>query len=163
MSTYTVTTSAELMENYIQADFLLPQDKFTALQTNAGASLLFSIGTGGIFYLTIESPGETSGWRQVDLGTAQIKADFGGKATVKTFGAAQAVAVPAQSGGTPQSGGGTAQIHLGMVINDGTTDHLYLSLNSSPPRPTGQRTPARAARRRGGGGRGHPGRLLGDA
>lgn len=115
MSTYTVTTSAELMENYIQADFLLPQDKFTALQTNAGASLLFSIGTGGIFYLTIESPGETSGWRQVDLGTAQIKADFGGKATVKTFGAAQAV----------------AQIHLGMVINDGTSDHLYLSLNNS--------------------------------
>ncbi|HLK01455.1 MAG TPA: hypothetical protein VKU39_16330, partial [Streptosporangiaceae bacterium] len=122
MSTYTVTTSAELMENYIQADFLLPQDKFTALQTEAGASLLFSIGTGGVFYLTIESPGETSGWRQVDLGAAQIKADFGGKATVKTFGAAQTVA--AQSGGT-------AEIHLGMVINDGTSDHLYLSLRNS--------------------------------
>lgn len=122
MSTYTVTTSAELMENYIQADFLLPQDKFTALQTNAGASLLFSIGTGGIFYLTIESPGETSGWRQVDLGAAQIKADFGGKATVKTFGAAQAV---------PAHSGSAAQIHLGMVINDGTSDHLYLSLTNS--------------------------------
>lgn len=122
MSTYTVNTSAELMENYIQADFLLPQDKFAALQTNAGASLLFSIGTGGVFYLTIESPGETNGWRQVDLGSAQIKADFGGKATVKTFGAAQAVA--AQSGGA-------AEIHLGMVINDGTSDHLYLSLRNS--------------------------------
>ena len=122
MSKYTVTTSAELMENYIQADFLLPQDKFIALQTNAGASLLFSIGTGGVFYLTMESPGETSGWRQVNLGAAQIKADFGGKATVKTFGAAQAVA--------SQSGGAT-QIHLGMVINDGTSDHLYLSLNNS--------------------------------
>jgi len=122
MSTYTVTTSAELMENYIQADFLLPQDIFTALQTNAGASLLFSIGTGGAFYLTIESPGDTSGWRQVDLGAAQNKADFGGKATVKTFGAAQAV--PAQAGGA-------AQIHLGMVLNDGTNDHLYLSLSNS--------------------------------
>ena len=122
MSTYTVTTSAELMENYIQADFLLPQDTFTALQTEAGASLLFSIGTGGVFYLTIESPGETNGWRQVDLGAAQITADFGGKATVKTFGAAQAV---------PVKTGGQAQIHLGMVINDGTNDHLYLSLSNS--------------------------------
>lgn len=122
MSTYTVTTSAELMENYIQADFLLPQDKFTALQTEAGASLLFSIGTGGVFYLTVESPGETNGWRQADLGAAQIEADFGGKATVKTFGAAQAV---------PVTTGGQAQIHLGMVINDGTNDHLYLSLNNS--------------------------------
>src|SRR3954452_2129485 len=106
---YTVTTSSELMENYIQTDFLLPQDKFIALQTDAGASLLFSIGTGGVFNLTIESPGQTNGWRQVDLGTAQINRDFGGKATVKTFGAAQAVAAR----------GSSAEIHLAMVINDG--------------------------------------------
>ncbi|MBV8526172.1 MAG: hypothetical protein JOY71_29370, partial [Acetobacteraceae bacterium] len=122
MSAYTVTTSSELMENYIQADFFLPQDKFIALQTNSGASLLFSIGTGGVFNLTIEKPGETHGWRQVDLGAASIKSDFGGKATVKTFGAAQAVATQA---GTP------TQIHLAMVINDGTRDHLYLSLGNS--------------------------------
>lgn len=122
MSTYTVTTSAELMENYIQADFLLPQDKFTALQTDAGASLLFSIGTGGVFYLTMEVPGETNGWRQVDLGAAQARADFAGRATVKTFAAAQAVSAQA---------GAPAQIHLGMVLNDGTNDHLYLSLGNS--------------------------------
>jgi|GEM_PF-634711 len=122
MSTYTVTTSAELMENYIQADFLLPQEKFTALQTDAGASLLFSIGTGGVFHLTIESPGEVNGWRQVDLAAAQNKADFDGKATVKNFAAAQAV--PAQTGGA-------TQIHLGLVLTDGTNDRLYLSLNNS--------------------------------
>jgi hypothetical protein len=121
MSNYKVTTSSELMENYIQADFLLPQDKFIALQTDAGASLLFSIGTGGAFYLTIESPDQTHGWRQVDLGAAQIKSDFGGKATVKTFGAAQAVAAR----------GASAEIHLAMVVNDGTSDHLYLSLGNS--------------------------------
>ena len=121
MSDYKVTTSSELMENYIQADFLLPQDKFIALQTNAGASLLFSIGTGGAFYLTIESPGQTHGWRQVDLGVAQVKNDFGGKATVKTFDAAQAVAAR----------GASAEIHLAMVVNDGTSDHLYLSLGNS--------------------------------
>lgn len=121
MSDYKVTTSSELMENYIQADFLLPQDKFIALQTDAGASLLFSIGTGGAFYLTIESPGQTHGWRQVDLGAAQIKNDFGGKATVKTFGAAQAVAAR----------GASAEIHLAMVVNDGASDHLYVSLGNS--------------------------------
>ena len=121
MSGYTVTTSSELMENYIQADILLPQDKFIAQQTDAGASLLFSIGTGGVFNLTIESPGQTHGWRLVDLGAAQIKADFGGKATVKTFGAAQAAAAR----------GSPAEIHLAMVIDDGTSDHLYLSLGNS--------------------------------
>lgn len=121
MSGYTVTTSSELMENYIQADFLLPQDKFIALQTDAGASLLFSIGTGGVFNLTVEFPGQTHGWRQVDLGAAQNNRDFGGKATVKTFGAAQAVAAR----------GASAEIHLAMVINDGASDHLYLSLGNS--------------------------------
>src|SRR6185437_10712922 len=118
---YTVTTSSELMENYIQADFLLPQEKFIALQTAAGASLLFSIGTGGVFNLTIEDVGRTHGWRQVDLGAAQIKADFGGNATVKTFGAAQAAA----------QAGSAAEIHLAMVVHDGTSDHLYLSLHNS--------------------------------
>lgn len=120
MSGYTITTSSELMENYIQADVLLPQDKFIALQTDAGASLLFSIGTGGVFNLTIEDPGQTHGWRQVDLGAARIQGDLGGKGTVKSFGAAQAVA-----------SGGSAQIHLAMVVNDGTSDHLYLSLGNS--------------------------------
>ncbi|KQY92272.1 hypothetical protein ASD21_12660 [Caulobacter sp. Root1455] len=122
MSGYTITTSSELMENYIQADFLLPQEKFIALQTDAGASLLFSIGTGGVFNLTIEAPGQTHGWRQVDLGAVRIQSDFGGKATVKSFGAAQVVAAP---------GGSGAQIHLAMIVNDGIRDHLYLSLGNS--------------------------------
>jgi hypothetical protein len=122
MSGYTITTSSELMENYIQADLLLPQDKFIALQTDAGTSLLFSIGTGGVLNLTIEEPGQTHGWRQVDLGAARIQSDFGGGGTVKSFGAAQAVA---------GSRGSPAQIHLAMIINDGTSDHLYLSLGNS--------------------------------
>ncbi len=121
MTKYNIAASSELMENYIHTDFLLPQDKFIALQTNAGASLLFSIGTGGAFMLTVESPGETHGWRQTDLGAARIKSDFGGNATVKTFGAAQAAGAPGQP----------AEIHLAMVVSDGTSDHLYLSLRNS--------------------------------
>ncbi|MGI5320871.1 hypothetical protein [Actinomadura nitritigenes] len=119
MSTYTVTASAELMENYLHTDYLLPQDEFTALQTDSGASLLFSIGTGGILYLTMEAPGQENGWSQVDLSSPQARNDFG-SATVTTFGAAQAV--PGDTG---------AQIHLGVALNDGTDDHLYLSLNNS--------------------------------
>ena len=122
MSTYTVTTSSELMENYIQADILLPQDKFLALQTNTGASLLFSIGTGGVFNLCVEAPRQTHGWRRFDLSSAQIKKDFASGATCKDFAAAQVVAV---------APGSTTQIHLAMVINDGTNDHLYISLNNS--------------------------------
>lgn len=122
MTTYAVTTSAELMENYVQADYLLPQDQFIALQTDVGASLLFSVGTGGSLYLTMEVPGDAAGWQQVDLSTAQIRSDFADRATVTTFGAAQTVA------GAP---GSATQIHLGMVLNDGTNDHLYLSLGNS--------------------------------
>lgn len=121
MSDYKVTTSSELMENYIQADFLLPQKKFIALQSNAGASLLFSIGTGGVFSLTIESLGQSHGFRQVNLGADQIKRDFGGTATVKTFGAAQAAG----------ASGVSNEIHMAMVVNDGTSDHLYLSPGNS--------------------------------
>ena len=121
MSGYKVTTSSELMENYIQADYLAPQEKFIALQTDVGASLLFSVGTAGALFLTYEAPGQTQGWRQVDLGAARLKADFGGKATVKTFGAAQRT----PSAGTP------AQIHLAMVGADPSGELLYLSLANS--------------------------------
>lgn len=122
MSNFKVAVSAELMENYIQSDFLLAQEKFLALQTDAGASLLFSIGTGGVFNLTMEGPGKTHGWQQIDLSSTQILSDFAGKARVKTFGAVQ---VPAQPGGSP------AQIHLAMVVDDGTNNHLFLSLGNS--------------------------------
>lgn len=116
-----VTTSSELMENYLQADFLSPQEKFIALQTDAGASLLFSIGTAGALYLTYEAPGQTQGWRQVDLSAARIASDSGGKGTVVSFGAAQRVA----------KAGSPAEIHLAMVVSDARGELLYLSLGNS--------------------------------
>lgn len=122
MSTYTVTMSAELMENYIHADILMPQDTFISLQTDTGASLLFSIDTDGVLNLTMEVPGSTQGWQLADLSSAQIKADFPNGAQCKTFGAAQTAGV---------QDGQAATIHLAMVINDGTNDHLYLSLGNS--------------------------------
>ena len=120
-STYTATSSSELMENYIQSDILEPQQAFTALQTDTGASLLFSIGTGAVFYVTQELPGAAHGWSLTDLSSAQVRQDFPAGATAKTFAAAETVAVPPQP----------AAIHLAMVLNDGTADHLYLSLGNS--------------------------------
>ena len=122
MSAYTVTSSSELMENYIQADILLPQDRFIALQTMSGASLLFSIGTGGVFNLTMEVPGSARGWHLADLSSAQIKKDFPNGATCKNMAAAQA---PGRQSGQ------AAEIHLAMVLNDGTNDHLYISVKNS--------------------------------
>lgn len=121
MTTYVVSQSAELMENYLQADILQPQKSFTALQTDTGASLLFMIGTDNVFTLIDELDGKTHGWARHDLSSVQAKADFPNGATCKTFGAAQHPAVK----------GSPAAIQLAMVLNDGTNDHLYVCLGNS--------------------------------
>ena len=120
MSNYTITADYELMQNYLQADSLDPEDAFCALQSSAGSSLLFSIGTDKTFYVTKESPGDAYGWVRADLSSAQIKKDYPTGATASTFAAAQCA-----------YGGGTAAIHLAMVLNAGGADHLYLSLGNS--------------------------------
>ena len=131
MSAYDVTSSSELMQNYIQSDILQPQKKFIALQTESGTSLLFSVGTDDAFYVTKELPGVTHGWGRADLSSAQVKSDFSGNAVCKTFAAAQAAAPRSQ-----------ASIHLAMVLNDGTNDHLYLSLANSDADTSWTDTPA---------------------
>jgi len=70
MGTYQLEGTSELMQNYFQADVLNPEDKFEALQTDAGASLLFSIGTDGVLYLTKEVVRSTHGWNRDDLSSA---------------------------------------------------------------------------------------------
>src|SRR5438105_1194535 len=120
MSNYSITYSTELMQNYLQAEILAPEEKFQALQTNAGTSLLFSIGTDQAFYLTREIPEDRSGWNRWDISSAQIAKDFPGKTgvTCKDFSAAQCNNLSSTS------------IHLAMVVNDTQSDHLYLSLNN---------------------------------
>jgi hypothetical protein len=121
MTTNTVTQSAELMENYLQADFLEPQKAFIALQTDTGSSLLFSISTDGVLYLVEELQGAEHGWSRIDLSSARVHADFPQGAVCKTISAAQ----------QPAAAGKPAEIHLAMVLNDGTNDHLYVSLGNS--------------------------------
>ena len=121
MSTYSITFSTELMQNYLQAEILAPDAKFQALQTQDGTSLLFSIGTDNALYVTKEVPQERSGWARSDLSSAQIRKDFPGQSgvTCKDFASAQSTFAP------------QAAIDLAMVLADRQNDHLYLSMGDS--------------------------------
>lgn len=121
MSTYSITFSTELMQNYLQAEILAPDAKFQALQTQDGTSLLFSIGTDNALYVTKEVPQERSGWARFDLSSAQIRKDFPGQSGVtgKDFASAQSTFAP------------QAAIDLAMVLADRQNDHLYLSMGNS--------------------------------
>ena len=120
MSEYTITYSAELMRNFLQDEILDAESKFEALQTQAGSSLLFSIGTDHALYLTREAPGTTSGWQRKDISSPLIARDFGAGSGARcvNFSSAQC----------PQ--GAAPMIHLAMIVNAGSSDQLYLSLNN---------------------------------
>ena len=122
MSGYTVTTSAELMENYLQADIPEPQDTFTALQTD-GRHVAAVLGRHRRCLVSDEG-GAGCGQRVArdDLSAAQIRSDFRQPAKVTKPSAPPRPVVPA--------GGGRAD-PAGMVVDDGTNDHLYLSLGNS--------------------------------
>lgn len=119
MSTPKISISTELMKNYKQAELMSPEQKFEALQTVKGNSLLFSIGTDNVFYLTEEITGHSTGWEKTNMSTAQLAKSFPGQTglTCKTFEAAQNVV--------------DGTIGLGMVVNDGKNDHLFLCLGNS--------------------------------
>lgn len=96
------------------------QEKFEARHTDAGNALLFSIDAGGVLSLTREVKGSAPAWQREDLSSAQIRRDLPrGRCT--DFASALSVPVPGRPGA----------IHLAMVVNDGRSDHLYLSLSNS--------------------------------
>ncbi len=115
-----LTFSSELMQNYLQASVMSPSNQFHALETQSGLSLLFSIGTDHKFYVTEEtSQQSTTGWKELDLSSARVKADFSGKTDISCndFSVAQNIV--------------DGSIGLAMVLNDKVNDHLYLSLKNS--------------------------------
>jgi hypothetical protein len=113
-----ISISTELMKNYKQTLLMSPENKFEALQTSIGNSLLFSIGTDNAFYVTQECVGHATGWEKTDLSRDQVAKSFPGKTGLicKTFDAAQSAV--------------DGTIGLAMVINDGTNDHLFLCLGN---------------------------------
>jgi hypothetical protein len=112
----TISYSSELMQNYLQASIMDPQDRFEALQDGNGNAMLFSTGTNGVFYLTQETPGTASGWTQTDLSTAALTGNLTG-GTCKSFCAAQ----------NPADG----TIGLAMIISVNKTDTLLLCMGNS--------------------------------
>ena len=119
MSAQTIKYSAELMQNYLQAEIMQPEAGFQAIQTKSGNALLLSLGTDNSLYVTAESPGLRTGWARSNLSAAQAAASFGGQsgAVCKDFTVAQ------QPGGS---------IHLAMVLAVAEqNDRLFLSLGNS--------------------------------
>jgi hypothetical protein len=97
---------------------MAPDKTFEALQTSTGNSLLFSIGTDNVFYVTQETSGtSTHGWTRTDLSTAQIVKDFPAGAICTGMSVAQ----DTQTGTTG----------LGMSLSAAGNDTLYLCLGNS--------------------------------
>jgi len=123
----TITYSSELMKNYLHATIMDAEDAFEALQDANGNGILFSIGTDGVFYAIQEVPahnntngsaGNSAGWVKHDLSTTTLNKDFpGGAAKCKTQ-----VVNQDHSKGT---------IGLAMVVTEGGSDTLYLSMGNS--------------------------------
>jgi hypothetical protein len=72
MSVPKIAISTELMKNFKQTLFMSPDNKFEALQTNTGHSLLFSIGSDNIFYVTVEFVGCSTDWEKWVISSTQI-------------------------------------------------------------------------------------------
>ncbi len=123
MGEHTVTYSTELIRNYLASAIVAPTAKFEALQTGAGLSLLFSMSTENVFEVIVETPGHRNGWVRADLSGSVVdrtRAIGKPKVTVEDF----AVAQPP----------GAAVVNMAMVVHDGVTDHLYLSLGNDSSR-----------------------------
>ncbi|WP_276133780.1 hypothetical protein [Polluticoccus soli] len=116
MSTNKLTYSTEMMVNFKQVNVVSPQKKFQALQTADGFSLLFSISTNGIFYLTEQLAGDSTGWQQIDLSSDLKTAHAGAAVTAKNFAVSQNL----------ESG----KLDMALAITVGGKDYLYLSLNN---------------------------------
>ncbi len=125
--TYHLSYSSELIQNYQQATVMEADEKFEALQTSNGLSILFSMGSDDVLYATFEQSGQKAAWSRVDLSSAQIKADFPGQEgqiKVETFASTQKK--------TTQDAITTATIGLAMVVKvPNGDDRLYLSLENS--------------------------------
>jgi hypothetical protein len=110
-----ITHSTELMRNFQQAEVVGPGHRFEALQSDSGLSVLFSTGTDGIFYATLEVPGEVTGWKRFDVSGAIPPNGDGTPAKTKSFAVAEDE--------------DRRRIHLAIAIDRGEHDELYLAVD----------------------------------
>jgi hypothetical protein len=110
---------SELMKNHKHAVVMnmKPDDQFQVFQTADGDSLLFSIGSDGVFYLTREARADLTGWNKVSL-SEPLRKNHDGAVKAKSFQVSQSPV------------GGPIQIALVISVND--KEHwLYVAVNNS--------------------------------
>ncbi|KNG88148.1 hypothetical protein ANOM_003381 [Aspergillus nomiae NRRL 13137] len=115
-----LTYDTELIQNYIQGEIVSPKNKFEALQTKDGHTLLFGVDSSNIFHVIEESSGKHStGWALSDLSTAAISSQLPGKkdTMVRTFDVGQSVL--------------DQTIGMAMAVRVEGKDHLFVSLKNS--------------------------------
>ncbi|KUJ14019.1 uncharacterized protein LY89DRAFT_784831 [Mollisia scopiformis] len=117
--TTTLTSSSDLILNYVQGEIVSPTSKFEALQVADGHSLLFAIDTSNVFHVIEEQTATIStGWKFSDLSTALIEAEFPATdAIVRTFDVGQSAV--------------NGNISLAMAVSSEESDNLYVSLANS--------------------------------
>ncbi|KXH50687.1 hypothetical protein CSIM01_01536 [Colletotrichum simmondsii] len=109
-SAYSITHTTDLIQNYIQGLIVAPTAKFEALQTEDGHSMLFALSTDNVFNVIMEQSGTTkTGWVRMPLSS--------GFTSVRTFDVGQSV-----TDGT---------IGMALVVSEGNSDKLFLSLSNS--------------------------------
>ncbi|WYZ43624.1 hypothetical protein EsH8_VII_000060 [Colletotrichum jinshuiense] len=107
---YSMTHTTDLIQNYIQGEIVSPTEKFVALQTNNGNSLLFALSNDNVLNVIMEESGKfKTGWVRVPLSAAFP--------SVRTFDVGQSVT--------------DGSIGMALVVSDGGSDQLFLSLSNS--------------------------------
>ncbi|QPC59453.1 hypothetical protein HYE67_001684 [Fusarium culmorum] len=115
-----MSTSTELMLNYVQGELVKPEGKFRALQTSDGTALLFAIDSSGVLNVIEETVAQTqTGWRATDMSSKVINDRFPSGATAMQFDVGQSV----MNGFT---------LTLAMSVRSKGSDTLFLSLRNSP-------------------------------
>ncbi|CVL06137.1 uncharacterized protein FMAN_03876 [Fusarium mangiferae] len=115
-----ITSSTELMLNYVQGELVNPEGEFRALQTANGTALLFAIDSSGVFNVFEETVAEIrTGWRATNLSTKIINEKFSSGAKAVHFDVGQSVM-------------NNHTISLAMAVRSNGSDNLFLSLNNSP-------------------------------
>ncbi|QIW97853.1 hypothetical protein AMS68_003371 [Peltaster fructicola] len=118
-SSVKLSSSTEIMLNYVQGELVDPRGKFRALQVAEGHALLFATNSAGAFTVIEESTGQSAtGWTVKDLSSKVVQESFpGGK--VHAFDVAQSVVDREGS------------IGMGMAVRTNGSDTLHLSLLNS--------------------------------
>ncbi|KPM44923.1 hypothetical protein AK830_g1610 [Neonectria ditissima] len=115
----TLTHTCDMIQNWVQGEAMAPMDKFEALQTDDGHSLLFGIDSDNIFHVSVEQSGTSkTGWGTVDLSTTFLQKSFSGdtSASVRTFDVNQSTI--------------SGTISMAMAVTSKGADNLFFSLQN---------------------------------